>query len=142
MLFETLSGTQPIKLVFNDHTPSSHIPRPSSHVNEKHVLVKLTLHGHSQIPSHSDVLESFKSTIQDLPPTMKVEISDAYETDQSIFLIIGMSWEAWALWTMVVHVDFVGVTLGPSLMPRRLVQVPGPVSDENRHPDHGKGKVE
>ncbi|CAG8885798.1 unnamed protein product [Penicillium egyptiacum] len=141
-VFETLSGTQPIRLVFNDHAPSSRIPRPSSHVNEKHVLVKLTLHGHSQIPGHSEVLESFKNAIQDLPPSMKVEISDAYETDQSIFLIIGMSWEAWSLWTMVAHLDFVGVTLGPSLMSRRLVEVPVPVSDENRHPSHGKGKVE
>jgi hypothetical protein len=96
-VFETLSGTQPIELVFNDHRPSSRIPRPSSHVNEKHVLVKLTLHGHSQIPGHSDVLESFKNAIQDLLLSMKVEISDAYETDQSIFLIIGMSWEAWSL---------------------------------------------
>ncbi|KAJ5181122.1 hypothetical protein N7491_000677 [Penicillium cf. griseofulvum] len=114
-VFETLSGTQPIRLVFNDRPFSSGIPRPLLHVNEKHVLVKLTLHGHSQIP-HSEVLESFKNVIQDLPPNMKVEISDAYETDQSIFLIIGMSWEAWALWTMVAHLDFVGVTLGPSLM--------------------------
>ncbi|KAJ5958370.1 uncharacterized protein N7479_005520 [Penicillium vulpinum] len=147
-VFETLSGTQPIRLVFNDHTTSSRIPRPSSHVNEKHVLVKLTLHGHSQIPGHSEVLEGFKNAIQDLPPSMKVEISDAYETDQSVFLIIGMSWEAWSLWTMVAHLDFVGVTLGPSLMSRRLVEVPVPVSDENpvsdekRHPSHGKGKVE
>jgi hypothetical protein len=141
-VFETLSGTQPIRLVFKDHTSSSRIPRLSSHVNEKHVLVKLTLHGHSQVPGHSDVLESFKSAIKDLPPNMKVEISDAYETDQSIFLIIGMSWEAWCLWSMVTHLDFIGVTLGPSLMSRRLVEVPVPVSDENRHPSHGKGKVE
>ncbi|KAJ5836742.1 hypothetical protein N7447_002768 [Penicillium robsamsonii] len=149
-VFETLSGTRPIRLVFNDHTPSSRIPRPSPHVNEKHVLVKLTLHGHSQTRGHSDVLESFKNAIQDLPLSMKVEISDAYETDQSIFLIMGMSWEAWSLWTMVAHLDFVGVTLGPSLMPRRLVEVPVPVSDENRHPSsdenrhpsHGKGKAE
>ncbi|KAJ5425383.1 hypothetical protein N7465_000453 [Penicillium sp. CMV-2018d] len=59
-VFETLRGTQPIRLVFNDHTPSSRIPRPSLHVDEKHVLVKLTLHGQSQTPGHSDVLESFK----------------------------------------------------------------------------------
>jgi len=141
-VFETLSGTQPIRLVFNDHTSPSRIPRLPSHVNEKHVLVKLTLRGHSQIPGHSEVLESFKNTIQDLPPNMKVEISDAYETDQSIFLIIGMSWEAWSLWTMVAHLEFVGVTLGPSLVPRRHVEVPVPVSDENRRPPHGKGKAE
>ena len=121
---------------------------------------------------------------------MKVQISDAYETDQYILLIIGMSWEAWCqVWRkssiftqtrnaftvikrdiihsgrtkpyafarsgslsgihiipskspMVAHLDFVGITLGPSLMSRRLVEVPVPVSDENRHPSHGKGKVE
>lgn len=138
----TLSGIQPITLVFKDHGTPSRIPHLSPHVNEKHVLVKLTLHGHSQVPGHKAVLESFKTAIQDLPTNMKVEISDAYETDQSIFLVMRMSWEAWSLWTMVSHLDFIGVTLGPSLMSPRLIEVPVPVVGENRPPLPCKGKAE
>lgn len=37
-----------------------------------------------------------------------VEISGAYETNRSIFLIVGKSWEAWALWSMVRHLEFIG----------------------------------
>ncbi|CRL26464.1 Peptidase C14, caspase catalytic [Penicillium camemberti] len=145
-VMETLSGTRPITLVFKDRTISSRIPRLSTHVNEKHVLVKLTLHGpsqargHSQALGHRYVLESFKNAIQDLPANMKVEISDAYETDQSIFLIIGMSWEAWALWSMVAHLEFIGIILGPSLMSRRLIEVP--VANENSRPLYGKSGAE
>ncbi|KAI3109634.1 hypothetical protein CBS147333_5281 [Penicillium roqueforti] len=138
-VMETISGTQPIRLVFKNYTIPSRIPHLSSHANEKHVLVKLTLHGHSHISGHSDVLQGFQKAIQDLPPNMKVEISDAYETDESIFLVMGMSWEAWALWTMVTHLDFIGVTLGPSLMPRRL-EVPVRAVQENLRPPPGKGK--
>lgn len=71
---------------------------------------------------------------------MKVEISDAYKTDQSIFLIIGMSWEAWALWSMVAHLEFIGIILGPSLMSRRLIEVP--VANENSRPLYGKSGAE
>ncbi|KAJ5138281.1 uncharacterized protein N7515_003129 [Penicillium bovifimosum] len=129
-------------------TPHAVLETLLRHVNEKRVLVKLTLHGRSPMPGHSDVFENFKQAIQNLPPNMKVEISDAYETDQSIFIILGMSWEAWALWTMVAHLDFVGVTFGLSLMRRRPVESSGPISDENHRPSapsepsHGKGKAE
>lgn len=38
-----------------------------------------------------------KSAIRNLPANIQVEVKDAYETDQPVFLILGMSWEAWAL---------------------------------------------
>ncbi|KAJ5550890.1 hypothetical protein N7535_001172 [Penicillium sp. DV-2018c] len=58
-VLETLVGTQPIRLAFDNHASSSRIPPPLVHVNKKDVLVKLTLHGRSHMPGHSDVFESF-----------------------------------------------------------------------------------
>ncbi|KAJ5168319.1 uncharacterized protein N7482_003913 [Penicillium canariense] len=137
-VLRTLGGTMPINLVFQDTASSatfssSRIPaRVSPHLSAKDLLVRLTLHGEGR-----EVTEAFKSLIKDLPTSMKAEIMDAYETDQSVFFILGMTWKAWALWTMVVDLDHIGVTLGPSLIhkgPAEVQQV-----GENL-PFCGKGK--
>lgn len=71
----TLTGShQPIiTLAFQDATSSatpSRIPiRALRHVNEKYVLVKLTLYGESH-----DFLEAFERAIRDLPANMQVEV--------------------------------------------------------------------
>ncbi|KAJ5773280.1 hypothetical protein N7457_008176 [Penicillium paradoxum] len=140
-IMETLSGTQPINLIFKDHTAPSRIPRLSSHTKAVHVLVKLTLHGQSQVPGHSELLPSFQTAIRELPANMQVDVMDAYETDQSVFFLMGLSWEAWSLWTMVAHFDFIGITLGPSLMDRHFVEFPVPTSGEDC-PSHGRGNTE
>lgn len=88
----------------------SRIPRPNRKVRENNVLVKLTLQGHR----HD--YDIFKKAIEDLPDIMKVEVTDAYETTQSIFILLNMSWESWAMWTMVADLEFVGITPGPSLL--------------------------
>lgn len=116
-VMETLSGAQPIKLIFKNPASPSRIPRPTSHTKDIHVLVKLTVHAKpGQTPGHSELWGNFQNAIRDLPPNMQVEVKDAYETDQSVFFVMGMSWEAWSLWTMVTHLDFIGTTIGPSLM--------------------------
>ena len=114
-VMETLTGIQPIKLHFKDIIMSSssspsRIPRPNRKVRENNVLVKLTLQGHR----HD--YDIFKKAIEDLPDIMKVEVTDAYETTQSIFILLNMSWESWAMWTMVADLEFVGITPGPSLL--------------------------
>ncbi|KAJ6177994.1 hypothetical protein N7519_008455 [Penicillium mononematosum] len=53
-VFETLSGTQPLRLVFNDHTLSSRIPRRSSHVKEKHEDKKAL---HKRVTTLKETLE-------------------------------------------------------------------------------------
>lgn len=109
-VFETLSGTGTISLVWSDINPSR-LPRSISGVSQKHVLVKLTLEG------QRDAVESFSKAIRQPPPNMKVEIRDAFETDASVLFILHMSWEGWVLWSNVVSLDFVGVTLGSALLP-------------------------
>ncbi|CAG8099339.1 unnamed protein product [Penicillium salamii] len=52
---------------------------------------------------------------------MKVDIREAFEinsseTDTSTFIILHMLWEAWVLWTQLVHLEFIGITHGPSLL--------------------------
>ncbi|CAI7643425.1 unnamed protein product [Penicillium glandicola] len=121
-VFETLSGTGTISLV------SSRLPRPVSGLSQKHVLVKLTLEG------QRDAVDSFSKAVSSLPPNMKVEICNAFETDASVFFILQMSWEGWVLWTNVVHLDFVGVTLGPDLLPRKVIP-PVSASGENHPPE-------
>ncbi|KAJ5125005.1 uncharacterized protein N7515_008830 [Penicillium bovifimosum] len=108
-VFETLSGTGTISLGFNNAS-TSRIPRPVSGVSQKHVLVKLTLEG------QRDAVDSFSKAVRSLPANMQVEICSAFETDASIFFIMQMSWEGWLLWTSVIHLDFVGVTLGSDLL--------------------------
>ncbi|CAI7630664.1 unnamed protein product [Penicillium bialowiezense] len=101
---------------FNDETSSrlsQPPPQPIYRMSPQHVLVNLTLDGQRD----TDTLESFSRAICYLPANMEVQIRDASESDTSIFLLLRMSWEAWALWTSVVHLDFVGVALGPALLP-------------------------
>jgi hypothetical protein len=105
-------------------------------VKEKHVLVKLILNGHGH-----DALAQFKTAIQDLPDIMKVEVTDAYETDQSIFLLLNMSWESWVQWSMAADMEFVGVTCGPSLIHQQLMEIPVREFGENRRPAE-TGKAE
>jgi hypothetical protein len=136
-VLKTLGGTQPIRLDFEGAVSSatpSRIPIHARDIHEEHVLVKLTLHGERR-----HFPEAFTNAIRDLPRNMQVEVTDAYETDQSVFLIMGMSWGAWALWTMVADLDFIGVTIGPSLIHKGLVEVPE--AGENL-PFRGKGKAE
>ncbi|KOS36954.1 hypothetical protein ACN38_g12275 [Penicillium nordicum] len=109
-VFETLSGTGTIGLVFSDTSPSC-LPRPVSGVKQKQVMVKLTLEG------QRDTVGSFSKAVRSLPPNMKVEICSAFETDASVFFILQMTWEGWVLWTKVIHLDFVGVTHSPDLLP-------------------------
>ncbi|KAJ9490441.1 hypothetical protein VN97_g2799 [Penicillium thymicola] len=133
-IMETLTGIQPIKLHFKDTTMSSssspsRIPHPSRKVQEKNVLVKLTLQGHRR------EFEVFKKAIEDLPDIMKVDVTDAYKTTQSIFILLNMSWESWAMWTMVADLEFVGITCGPSLLqPQPLAEIPIRAFGENRRP--------
>ena len=122
-IFETFRGTGQISLILNNQTPSR-LPRPISGVSRKHVLVKLTLEG------QRNAVESFSRAIRQLPPNMKVEIRDAFETDASVFFMLQMSWEGWVLWTRVVHLEFVGTTLGPSLISRAAIP-PVLASEEN-----------
>ncbi|OQE19195.1 hypothetical protein PENFLA_c019G07181 [Penicillium flavigenum] len=69
-VFETLSGTQPIRLVFNDHSPSSRIPRPSSHVNEKHS-------SHSGLKEDKKALHKRVTTLKEtLEHKVKVEVRE------------------------------------------------------------------
>lgn len=124
-VFETLSGTGSIGLVWSGSGPSR-IPRPMSGVSQKHVLVKLTLEG------QRDAVESFSKAIRQLPPNMKVEICGAFETDASVLLIIHMSWQGWVLWSNVVPLDFIGVALGPALLPR--VGIPPVLASEENVP--------
>ncbi|KXG46468.1 uncharacterized protein PGRI_053240 [Penicillium griseofulvum] len=125
-MFEMLSGTGTVSLVFSDASPSR-LPRPISGVSQKHVLVKLTLEGQRE---PRDIVAGFSKAIESLPPNMKVEIRDAFETDASVLFILHMSWEGWVLWTSVTHLDFVGVTLGPTLIARAAIP-PIPTSQEN-----------
>ncbi|KAJ5129819.1 uncharacterized protein N7515_005858 [Penicillium bovifimosum] len=117
------------------HVPPPRIPRPISRTQAKHVLVRLTLHGHSH------EFEEFKKAIEDLPDKMKVEVTDAYETDKSIFILLNMTWETWAMWTMAVDLEVVGITRGPSFVrqappPPPLKELPvGAFGTENRRPD-------
>ncbi|KAJ5945316.1 hypothetical protein N7516_005484 [Penicillium verrucosum] len=109
-VFETLSGTGTIGLVFSDTSPSC-LPRPVSGVSQKQVIVKLTLEG------QRDTVGSFSKAVRSLPPNMKVEVCSAFETDASVFFILQMTWEGWVLWTKAIHLDFVGVTHSPDLLP-------------------------
>ncbi|OQE07861.1 hypothetical protein PENVUL_c012G09169 [Penicillium vulpinum] len=126
-VFETFSGTREISLVFSD-TSRSRLPRPLSGVSQKQVLVKLTVEG------QRDAIDSFSKAVRSLPPNMKVEICNAFETDASVFFILQMLWEGWVLWTSVVHLDFVGVTLGPDLLSRKAIP-PASASGENLPPE-------
>ncbi|KAJ5362224.1 hypothetical protein N7541_003068 [Penicillium brevicompactum] len=107
--FETYNGTGTISLMFSDASPYR-ISRGLPGWFEKQVLVKLTLEG------QRDIVEGFSKAIRRLPPNMQVEIQDAFETDAFVFFILRMSWEGWVLWTSVVHLDFLGVTLSPPLL--------------------------
>ncbi|CDM26740.1 hypothetical protein DTO006G1_5110 [Penicillium roqueforti] len=126
-VFETFSGTRAISLAFSD-TSRSRLPRPLSGVSQNHVLVKLTLEG------QRDAVDDFSKAVRSLPSNMEVEICNAFETDASVFFILQMSWEGWVLWTSVVHLDFVGVTLGPDLLPRKAIP-PASASGENLPPE-------
>lgn len=126
-VFETLSGTGIISLKFSDDTSSrlpQPFPRPISGISKKYVLVKLTLEG------ERDVVESFSRAVRQLPPHMKVEIRDAFETDASVFFVLQMSWQGWVLWTSITHLEFIGATLGPSLVSRAATP-PVEASGEN-----------
>lgn len=138
-VMETLGGIRPIKLVFasTERPTSSSSPQslslsptspPDRKATAKHVVVRLTLKG------EGDEVEVFKRAVKDLPDAMKVEVIDAFETDSSIFLILHMSWECWALWTMVAKLEFIGVTRGPSLHRRQLMELPVRGFGENRPP--------
>ncbi|CAI7630674.1 unnamed protein product [Penicillium bialowiezense] len=122
-VFETFRGTGAINLIWDDFKPSR-LPRPISAVSKKHVLVKFTLEG------ERDVVESFSRAVRHLPPNMKVEIRDAFETDASVFFVLQMSWQGWVLWTSITHLEFIGTTLGPSLVSRAAIP-PVEASGEN-----------
>ena len=107
----TISGSHPIVFTFNQKVqPKSKIPVPLKHVNSKHVLVKLTVHG------NKDAFESFSRVIKGLPAGMAAEITDAYETDQSFFCLLQMTWETFAILSMAIDLEQVGTTVGPSLV--------------------------
>ncbi|KAJ6032626.1 hypothetical protein N7540_003358 [Penicillium herquei] len=108
----TVSGTQPIVLVYNRQDQSrTRIPAPRTRtLNEKHIMVKLTVHG------GRDAFRAFADVIKSLPRGMAAEITDAYETDSSFFSLLRLSMEAYALWTMAVDLEMIGVTFGSSLV--------------------------
>lgn len=118
-VFRTLSGTRPIKLLFSN---PARLPSPSSTprlTGNKNVLVKLTLKGDGY-----HALPLFREAILGLPDALSVEVSDAYETDQSFFVLLRMTWESLCCWSMVVDLEMVGVISGPSLVHRELVEIP------------------
>lgn len=69
------------------------------------------------------MLKMFQSAISGLPSRLRVEIKDAYETDQSVGFILALSWEALVYWGMVADVEVILVTLGPSLV-HTLTEIP------------------
>lgn len=83
------------------------------------MLVKLILKGDGY---HS--LPLFREAIRGLPDALSVEISDAYETDQSFLVLLKMTWECLCCWSMVIDLETVGVISGPSLVHRELAQIP------------------
>ncbi|KAJ5735643.1 uncharacterized protein N7483_000768 [Penicillium malachiteum] len=90
-------------------SPSRILSRASPRT-KKGILVKLTLH------EAKDSYQAFAAAIKDLQPQMHAEVLDAFETDESFFCLLYMSWEAWCLWNVVCDLQEVGVTLEESLV--------------------------
>ncbi|KAJ5899435.1 hypothetical protein N7495_004179 [Penicillium taxi] len=116
-ILKTFGGNRPITFVFTPKVKGKPgglptiLVRLPTQTREKNVLAKLTLSGDTKV-----FPVMFQAAIRTLPPDMKVDIMDCFETDDSVFFILRMTFECLALWEMVVNLDKIGSIIGPSLM--------------------------
>ncbi|CAG7920696.1 unnamed protein product [Penicillium olsonii] len=111
-VFETFSGTDMISVIERKTKfCPSRIPRPVSGLSQapQDVFAWLTLEG------PGDTASDLEKVIRSLPRNVKAEVWGADISDASTLIELRMSWEAWILWTSVVHLEFRGVVLGVNL---------------------------
>ncbi|EPS28784.1 hypothetical protein PDE_03730 [Penicillium oxalicum 114-2] len=76
-----------------------------------HVLVDLVINGEAE-----EDIYSFHQTVQAFPPHMHATIVNAWRTSQQSFVVLlEMSWETWALWSMTVDLRVCRILAGQSV---------------------------